>query len=92
MSTTQQVAGAAGTALLVSIFSVVSATSGLVAGMSAAFMTATVIALAAVVLSADDAQDGRCGRGRRSRHPLTPAPTSSQLLSFRPVKTTTTAS
>ena len=52
MSTTQQVAGAAGTALLVSIFSVVSATSGLVAGMSAAFMTATVIALAAVVLSA----------------------------------------
>ncbi|HSU46042.1 MAG TPA: DHA2 family efflux MFS transporter permease subunit [Arthrobacter sp.] len=52
MSTTQQVAGAAGTALLVSIFAVVSATSGLVAGMSAAFMTATVIALAAVVLSA----------------------------------------
>lgn len=52
MSTTQQVAGAAGTALLVSIFSVVSATSGLVAGMSAAFMTATVIAFAAVVLSA----------------------------------------
>jgi MFS transporter, DHA2 family, lincomycin resistance protein len=52
MSTTQQVAGAAGTALLVSIFAVVSATSGLVAGMSAAFMTATVIAFAAVVLSA----------------------------------------
>ncbi|WP_457947631.1 MDR family MFS transporter [Pseudarthrobacter sp. alpha12b] len=52
MSTTQQVAGAAGTALLVSIFAVVSAASGLVAGMSAAFMTATVIALAAVVLSA----------------------------------------
>lgn len=52
MSTTQQVAGAAGTALLVSIFSVVSATAGLVAGMSAAFMTATVIAFAAVVLSA----------------------------------------
>ncbi|WP_258804487.1 MDR family MFS transporter [Pseudarthrobacter sp. NS4] len=52
MSTTQQVAGAAGTALLVSIFAVVSATSGLVAGMSAAFMTATVIALAAIVLSA----------------------------------------
>ncbi|TDT81737.1 DHA2 family lincomycin resistance protein-like MFS transporter [Arthrobacter sp. AG258] len=52
MSTTQQVAGAAGTALLVSIFAVVSATSGLVAGMSAAFLTATVIALAAVVLSA----------------------------------------
>jgi DHA2 family lincomycin resistance protein-like MFS transporter len=52
MSTTQQVAGAAGTALLVSIFAVVSATSGLVAGMSAAFLTATVIAFAAVVLSA----------------------------------------
>jgi MFS transporter, DHA2 family, lincomycin resistance protein len=52
MSTTQQVAGAAGTALLVSIFAVVSVASGLVAGMSAAFLTATVIALAAVVLSA----------------------------------------
>ncbi|MCO4238820.1 DHA2 family efflux MFS transporter permease subunit [Pseudarthrobacter raffinosi] len=52
MSTAQQVAGAAGTALLVSIFAVVSAASGLVAGMSAAFLTATVIALAAVVLSA----------------------------------------
>lgn len=52
MSTTQQVAGAAGTALLVSIFAVVSAASGLVAGMSAAFLTATVIAFAAVVLSA----------------------------------------
>jgi DHA2 family lincomycin resistance protein-like MFS transporter len=52
MSTTQQVAGAAGTALLVSIFAVVSAASGLVAGMSAAFLTATVIAVAAVVLSA----------------------------------------
>ena len=52
MSTTQQVAGAAGTALLVSIFAVVSASSGLVAGMSAAFLTATVIAFAAVVLSA----------------------------------------
>ncbi|HYH76657.1 MAG TPA: DHA2 family efflux MFS transporter permease subunit, partial [Arthrobacter sp.] len=52
MSTTQQVAGAAGTALLVSIFAVVSAASGLVAGMSAAFLTATIIAVAAVVLSA----------------------------------------
>ncbi|MDE8668540.1 DHA2 family efflux MFS transporter permease subunit [Pseudarthrobacter sp. H3Y2-7] len=52
MSTSQQVAGAAGTALLVSIFAVVSASSGLVAGMSAAFLTATVIAFAAVVLSA----------------------------------------
>lgn len=52
MSTTQQVAGAAGAALLVSIFAVVSAASGLVAGMSAAFLTATVIAVAAVVLSA----------------------------------------
>ncbi|WP_255769193.1 DHA2 family efflux MFS transporter permease subunit [Pseudarthrobacter sulfonivorans] len=52
MSTSQQVAGAAGTALLVSIFAVVSASSGLVAGMRAAFLTATVIAVAAVVLSA----------------------------------------
>ena len=52
MSTLQQVAGAAGTALLVSIFAVVAAGSGLVAGMSAAFLTATVIAVAAVVLSA----------------------------------------
>ncbi|GAC1374369.1 MAG: MDR family MFS transporter [Pseudarthrobacter sp.] len=52
MSTSQQVAGAAGTALLVSIFAVVSASSGLVAGMSAAFLTATAIAVAAVVLSA----------------------------------------
>ncbi|MFJ6077450.1 DHA2 family efflux MFS transporter permease subunit [Pseudarthrobacter sp. NPDC092419] len=52
MSTTQQVAGAAGTALLVSIFAVVSTTAGLVAGMSAAFLAATVIAVAAVVLSA----------------------------------------
>lgn len=52
MSTTQQVAGAAGTALLVSIFAVVSAASGPVAGMSAAFLTAAVIALAAIVLSA----------------------------------------
>lgn len=52
MSTTQQVAGAAGTALLVSIFAFVSATSGMVAGMNVAFLTATGIALAAVVLSA----------------------------------------
>ncbi|UKA54728.1 DHA2 family efflux MFS transporter permease subunit [Arthrobacter sp. FW305-BF8] len=51
MSTLQQVAGAAGTALLVSIFAFVSAASGLVAGMNAAFLTATVIAVAAVVLS-----------------------------------------
>ncbi|OFI39056.1 MFS transporter [Arthrobacter sp. SW1] len=52
MSTLQQVAGAAGTALLISIFAVVSAASGFVAGMQAAFLTAAVIALAAVVLSA----------------------------------------
>ncbi|MFH5879312.1 DHA2 family efflux MFS transporter permease subunit [Arthrobacter sp. NA-172] len=52
MSTLQQVAGAAGTALLVSIFAVVSAASGLVAGMQAAFLTATFIAVIAVVLSA----------------------------------------
>ena len=52
MSTAQQVAGAAGTALLVSIFAVVSASSGLVAGMQAAFLAATIIAGAAVVLGA----------------------------------------
>ncbi len=52
MSTLQQVAGAAGTALLVSIYAVVSAASGSIAGMHAAFLTAAVIALAAVVLSA----------------------------------------
>ncbi|MDQ1623450.1 MAG: transporter, family, lincomycin resistance protein [Actinomycetota bacterium] len=52
MSTLQQVAGAAGTALLVSIYAVVSAAGGMVAGMQAAFLTAAVIALAAVVLSA----------------------------------------
>ncbi|MGM7776436.1 DHA2 family efflux MFS transporter permease subunit [Arthrobacter sp. KNU-44] len=51
MSTLQQVAGAAGTALLVSIFAVVSASSGFVAGMQAAFLTATLIAVLAVVLS-----------------------------------------
>jgi DHA2 family lincomycin resistance protein-like MFS transporter len=51
MSTLQQVAGAAGTALLVSIFAAVSAGSGIVAGMHAAFLTAAAIALAAVVLS-----------------------------------------
>lgn len=52
MSTLQQVAGAAGTALLVSIYAVVSSTSGIIAGMHAAFLTAAVIAVAAVVLSA----------------------------------------
>lgn len=51
MSTLQQVAGAAGTALLVSIFAVVAAASGFVAGMQAAFLTATFIAVVAVVLS-----------------------------------------
>ncbi|MET1064217.1 MAG: MDR family MFS transporter [Arthrobacter sp.] len=51
MSTLQQVAGAAGTALLVSIYAVVSAGAGMVAGMHAAFLTASVIAVAAVVLS-----------------------------------------
>jgi MFS transporter, DHA2 family, lincomycin resistance protein len=51
MSTLQQVAGAAGTALLVSIYAAVSAAAGIVAGMHAAFLTAAVIALAAVVLS-----------------------------------------
>ena len=52
MSTLQQVAGAAGTALLVSVYAVVSAGSGIVAGMHAAFLTAAIIAVAAVVLSA----------------------------------------
>ena len=52
ISTAQQVSGAAGTALLVSIYAVVSASSGLVAGMQAAFLAATVIAVIAVVLSA----------------------------------------
>ena len=52
MSTLQQVAGAAGTALLVSIYAFVAAGSGMVAGMHAAFLTAAVIAVAAVVLSA----------------------------------------
>lgn len=52
MSTLQQVAGAAGTALLVSIYAVVSAGAGVVAGMHAAFLTASVIAVAAVVLAA----------------------------------------
>lgn len=51
MSTLQQVAGAIGTALLVSIMAVVSAASGLLAGMQAAFLTAALIAVAAVVLS-----------------------------------------
>jgi len=68
MSTTQQVAGAAGTALLVSIFAVVSAASGLVAGMSAAFMTATVIALAAVVLSAMMRKTEGAGPGHGAAH------------------------
>jgi DHA2 family lincomycin resistance protein-like MFS transporter len=44
-------AGAAGTALLVSIYAVVSAGSGIVAGVHAAFLTGAVIAVAAVVLS-----------------------------------------
>jgi DHA2 family lincomycin resistance protein-like MFS transporter len=52
MSTLQQVAGAAGTALLVSIYAVVAAGAGIVAGMHAAFLSAAVIALAAVVLAA----------------------------------------
>ncbi len=52
MSTLQQVAGAAGTALLVSIFTVASAVSGEEAGIRAAFLVAAIIAVAAVVLSA----------------------------------------
>jgi DHA2 family lincomycin resistance protein-like MFS transporter len=66
MSTLQQVAGAAGTALLVSVFAAVSVGSGTVAGMQAAFLTAAALAVAAVVLSlmmrktagADGAQGG----------------------------------
>lgn len=68
MSTTQQVAGAGGTALLVSIFAVVSAASGLVAGMSAAFLTATVIAVAAVVLSAMMRKTEGAGPGHGPAH------------------------
>ncbi|WP_426227120.1 MDR family MFS transporter [Pseudarthrobacter sp. DSP2-3-2b1] len=68
MSTTQQVAGAAGTALLVSIFAVVSATSGLVAGMSTAFLTATFVALAAVVLSAMMRKTEGTGPGHGPAH------------------------
>jgi DHA2 family lincomycin resistance protein-like MFS transporter len=52
ISTAQQVSGAAGTALLVSIYAVVSASSGLVAGMQAAFLAATIIAVVAVILGA----------------------------------------
>lgn len=52
MSTLQQVAGAAGTALLVSIYALVSAHGDLVAGMRAAFLAATFMALGAVVLAA----------------------------------------
>jgi DHA2 family lincomycin resistance protein-like MFS transporter len=51
LSTLQQVAGAAGTALLVSIYAVVASGAGMVAGMHAAFLTAAAIAVAAVVLS-----------------------------------------
>jgi len=52
MSTLQQVAGAAGTALLVSIYALVSARGDPVAGMRAAFLAATLMALGAVVLAA----------------------------------------
>ncbi|WP_125610985.1 DHA2 family efflux MFS transporter permease subunit [Specibacter cremeus] len=51
MSTLQQVAGAAGTALLVSIFAIVSAGSGIAAGIRAAFLAAALMAIAAVVLA-----------------------------------------
>jgi DHA2 family lincomycin resistance protein-like MFS transporter len=64
ISTAQQVAGAAGTALLVSIYAVVSASSGEVAGMQTAFLAATVIAVAAVVLGAMMRKtDGAGGHG-----------------------------
>jgi MFS transporter, DHA2 family, lincomycin resistance protein len=68
MSTSQQVAGAAGTALLVSIFAVVSAASDAVAGMRAAFLTATVIALAAVVLSAMMRRTAESGDNQERSH------------------------
>ena len=71
MSTLQQVAGAAGTALLVSIYAVVSAGAGIVAGMHAAFLTAAVIAVAAVVLSA--MMRKTAGADTRARPPTSPA-------------------
>ncbi len=52
MSTLQQVAGAAGTALLVSVFALATAASGEEAGIRTAFLLAAIIAVAAVVLSA----------------------------------------
>ncbi|WP_434615114.1 DHA2 family efflux MFS transporter permease subunit [Arthrobacter sp. A5] len=52
MSTLQQVAGAAGTALLVSVFALATLASGEEAGIRTAFLVAAVIAVAAVVLSA----------------------------------------
>ncbi|MFI5085566.1 MAG: DHA2 family efflux MFS transporter permease subunit [Actinomycetales bacterium] len=51
MSTLQQVAGAAGTALLVSVFALASLASGAEAGIRTAFLTAAIIAVAAVVLA-----------------------------------------
>ena len=69
MSTSQQVAGAAGTALLVSIFAFVSASSGMVAGMNAAFLAATVIAAAAVVLSAMTRKTEGAGAGHGAHSP-----------------------
>ncbi len=52
MGTLQQVAGAAGTALLVSIYAGVPGKGDVVAGMRAAFLAATLIAVGAVVLAA----------------------------------------
>ncbi|MBW4095611.1 MAG: DHA2 family efflux MFS transporter permease subunit [Acidobacteria bacterium] len=57
MSTVQQVAGAAGTALLVSIFSLATAASGEEAGIRTAFATAAGIAVAAVLVSAFMSKD-----------------------------------
>lgn len=52
MSTVQQVAGAAGTALLVSIFAMISATSGPLTGLNAAFLTAAFLTAPGILLAA----------------------------------------
>lgn len=52
MTTLQQVAGAAGTALLVSIYALVSANGDLLAGMRSAFMAAAIVSVAAIILAA----------------------------------------
>lgn len=51
VATLQQVAGAAGTALLVAIYTIVASGSDLLTGMRAAFLTAACVAVVAIVLS-----------------------------------------